>query len=89
MNQKEIISWGLSNGFFTDKKIGESTLLRQGKNRGEIIYALEKSVRYEQVALTLPVTMQFAVEVPYESIKLRSGDVVFSLGSRSFTVSGR
>ena len=89
MNRKEISDWALENGFFTTEKTGENTLLRQGKSRGEILYLIEKGIRYEQVALSMPVSMQFAIEVPYESIKLRSGDAVFSLGSRSFTVSGR
>lgn len=89
MNRQELIDWALENGFFTTAKTGETTLLRQGKSRGEILYAIEERIRYEQVSLSMPLSLQFAIEVPYKSTKLRSGDVVFSLGSRSFTVSGR
>lgn len=93
MTRKDVYKWASGNEFIVphalNKETSKDALLRQGTNRGEILFFMNSYIRYEQVRLSMPAEMLFAIDIPYSNAKLRSGDLILSLGSRTFTIAGR
>ena len=94
MTRKDVYKWALGNEFvvpyaLNKEETSKGALLRQGTNRGEILFFMNSYIRYEQVRLSMPAEMLFAIDIPYSNAKLRSGDLILSLGSRTFTIAGR